>query len=124
MLLLAGIVLIVVGLLSGGALLAAPFGVLPASPGLALWIFFPTFIVLGYVLFVVAAGTAQVRTLSRVAAAILLALAIISAVVLFLVEASIARPASGTASLWYVLIVGVVLGTGSLAMHRLPAAGA
>ena len=48
----AGIILMVLGVASGLILLLAPFGIGPAIPGIATWILFPAFTLVGYVLFV------------------------------------------------------------------------
>ena len=50
MIVFAGALLLVLGLVSGLFLLLAPFGIGPAAPGVTTWISFPGFTVVGYIL--------------------------------------------------------------------------
>jgi len=107
---LAGAVLVLLGLFSGAVLVVAPLGLAPFTPGLALWILFPLFSVLGYALLVIGAHTAHVRVLSLVLSWLLVLLALAAAAGLVLSSADILRSPGGTVPLWYVLAIGGVLG--------------
>ena len=87
MMLIAGLVLLALGLLCGALLLLIPLGVVPGSANLALWLLFPAFAIGG----------------------VLMLLALAAAVALVLQAASI-MPSGDSLSLWYVLVVGLVLG--------------
>jgi len=120
MLLIAGIALLALGLCSGAVLLASPFGLLPATPGTALWLMFPAFIVVGYILFVVPANSRQIRLMSRLTSALLVALAVGAALGLFLISATLVTSFSGTSALWYVLAIGTLLGATGLMSSKAP----
>src|SRR5690349_20969892 len=107
---LAGAVLVVLGLFSGAVLVVAPLGLAPFTPGLALWILFPLFCLLGYALLAIGAHTAHVRILSLVLSVLLVLLALASACGLVLASADIVHSPGGTVPLWYVLAIGGVLG--------------
>jgi hypothetical protein len=109
-LLLVGLAFILLGLFSGGILVAAPFGLVTLEPSLSLWVFFPAFSLLGLALVIVAAKSEHIRRLSLMVSGVLLALALASACGLVLSGASMARAPSGTSSLWFVLVVAGILG--------------
>lgn len=121
MLFFAGALLLALGLLSGLVLLLAPFGLVGMAPGYTLWLMFPLLSLVGYAVVAVQAGFGQIRTVSIVAAGVLLVLAL-GAVVALVLGAAQALPApASTAPLWFVLVVGFVLGsTVSAAYGRLP----
>jgi len=110
MLLAFGAVLVGMGLFAGAALVLAPLGLVSWSADLVLWVLFPLFSVIGFVLFVIGARSAQIRWLSLVASCLLLLLALASAAGLVLGAASVVRPVGGTGSLWYVFIVAGLIG--------------
>jgi hypothetical protein len=114
----AGLVLMVLGVASGLVLVLAPFEIGPAIPGVATWILFPGFTLVGYILFAVEAQTAWVVGASRYAGAALLALALAAAVALFAVGNGLIAAAVATISLWYVLAVGTVMGATGLALGK------
>jgi hypothetical protein len=115
---LVGAVLLALGLFSGGVLVATALGLSAWSPGASLWVLFPLFSVVGFLLFVVGARTASIRTLSVVASYLLLLLALCSAVGLVLEAASVLEPVGGTLALWYVLAIAGVLGAFGSATHH------
>ncbi len=123
MLLITGLALLALGLFCGAALLLAPFGLMGLEPSLTLWALFPVLSVLGYAVFAVQAGPAQVRTVSRAASAALLLLALAAVTALVLQAASLLHVSTGMASLWFVLAVGVTLGSVGAASFR-PGQGA
>jgi len=113
----AGIILMVLGVASGLVLILAPFNVGPAIPGVATWILFPGFTLVGYVMFAVEAQTKWVAGASRYVGAALLVLALAAAIALFVVGNGFAA-AAATLPLWYVLALGTVMGATGLALGR------
>lgn len=118
MILVAGLVLLALGLLCGAALVLAPLGLLPAGAGLTMWILFPAFTIGGYLLAAAQADDTRVPLLSRISGGLLLALALAAAVVLVLQGGSIIELAASSTSLWYVLVLGLALGATGVASHR------
>jgi hypothetical protein len=115
---IAGAVFLVLGLASGVLLTAAPFGIGSAQPQLATWVLFPLLTIGGYLLLAMAARGPAIAQISRSAGAALLALAVAATVGLFVVGNSIVTPSAATISLWYVLLIGIVLGTAGLSFRR------
>ena len=111
MLIIAGVILIALGLLSGAVLLLATVGLIAATPGFTLWLTFPSLCVAGFILLAMQAQPAQVRTVSVASSALLLLMALASIVVLVLSSASLIPAPASWATLWYVLGVGALLGT-------------
>jgi hypothetical protein len=128
MLVLAGALLLVLGVASGCFLALAPFGFVAAAPGLTLWVLFPLLTVAGYLLLALPARPPAVSLLSRAAGAVLLALALLAALGLFAFASGTLHAKDSTLALWYVLGIGLVLGVAGLSAHRPaghpPAAGA
>ena len=110
MLLASGIVLLALGLLCGALLLLIPLGLIAGEAGMALWVLFPLFAVSGYLLSAAAARDRNAAVLTRASGGVLLLMALAAAVALVLKAASIVHTESGTLSLWYVLVIGLVLG--------------
>ena len=115
---IAGAVFLVLGLASGLALTLAPFGIGAGQPQLVAWVLFPLLTIGGYILLAVAARGPAIALISRSAGGALLALAVAATVGLFLVGNSLVAPNTGTISLWYVLLIGLVLGTAGLSFRR------
>jgi hypothetical protein len=111
MLFIFGVVLIALGLLSGSVLLLANVGLMAATPGYTLWLTFPSLCIVGFVLLAMQAQPAQVRLVSVASSALLLLLALASIAVLVLSSASLLPEPTSSASLWFVLAVGVLLGS-------------
>ena len=122
-LLIVGAFIVALGLFSGVVLTLAPLGLAPWSPDLVLWVLFPAFSVLGFVLFAVAGRTTQVRCFTFAVSCLLLLLSLASAAGLVLSAASVVKPAGSMVSLWYVLAVAGVLGTIGVASSRPAGAG-
>jgi hypothetical protein len=118
MLLVAGLVLLALGLLCGALLLLIPLGLIGGTAGIALWILFPVLAVGGYLLAASAAGDRNAAALTRGSGAVLIVLALAAAVALVLQAASIFEPAGSTLSLWYVLVLGLTLGATGLASRK------
>jgi hypothetical protein len=116
MLVVAGLVLLALGILCGALMLLIPLGMVEGAVGLALWIFFPLFSVAGYLMAAAASRRdGALPLLSRATGAVLIVLALAAAVALVLQAAALFHPAGDTLSLWYVLAIGIVLGAMGLA---------
>jgi hypothetical protein len=109
MMFIAGLVLLALGLLCGVLLLLIPLGVVPGSANIALWLLFPAFSIAGYFMAASAAANRGAAAITRASGGVLMLLALAAAVALVLQAASIV-PSTESLSLWYVLVVGLVLG--------------
>lgn len=118
MLFVTGLVLLVLGVLSGAILVMAPLGIAGASAGLALWILFPVFTIGGYLLAALPARTPALIWLTRGSGVALLALALVAAIALVLQAGAIVQSTGSSLALWYVLAVGLVLGSTGVATFR------
>jgi hypothetical protein len=116
-LLIVGLLFIAMGIFSGGVLIAAPLGLVSLSPGVVLWVFFPVFSILGYVLFVMGAKVSNIRGMSMAVSCILLLLAVASAIALVLEGASVLHPVASTLPLWYVFVVAGLIGAIGVASY-------
>lgn len=120
---IVGGVLAALGFLSAVALVAAPLGMSAAAPGLTLWVLFPLFTLIGYSLIVVGSRDPAVKLPTLALAVPLLLLALVAAVAIVASAAGL-RPINGedgSAPLWYVLVLGGVLGAvGTAASGRRP----
>jgi hypothetical protein len=114
MMLIAGAVLLVLGLASGVILVLAPFGLGGVEPSWVTWAMFPALSLGGYLFVALAARADAIAPLSRIAGGLLLALAVLAVVGLFLAGNAIVAPTGATLSLWYVLAIGLVLGPAGL----------
>ena len=114
MILIAGGLFLVMGLISGLLLALAPLGITPFQPGWVTWILFPGLSMLGYVFLLLASRTSVVPIITRATGGALLLLAIVATVSIFLLANSMIRSDFSTLPLWYVLGVGLVLGTAGL----------
>ena len=118
MIVLAGALLLLLGLVSGLFLLLGPFGIGPATPGITTWILFPGFTVVGYVLLAVAARIGVTALVSRIAGACLVLLALGAGVALFALGNALIPFGGDPVVLWYVLGLGLVLGATGFALGR------
>jgi hypothetical protein len=114
MILIAGALFLVMGLVSGLFLVLAPLGATPFQPAIVTWVLFPGLTILGYVFVLLASRTSIVPMISRATGGALLVLAVIATVGLFLMANSIVKSSASTLALWYVLGVGLVFGTAGL----------
>ena len=121
-LLVAGALVVTLGLFSGIVLTLAPLGLAPWSPELVLWVLFPLFSVVGFLLVAMAGKTTQVRGFTFAVSCLLLLLALASAAGVVLSAASIIRPVGSVMPLWYVLVVAGVLGAVGAASSQARAA--
>ena len=110
MMFIAGLVLLALGIHCGALLLLIPLGLVPGSTNVALWLLFPAFAVSGYFMAASAAANKGAATITRASGAMLMLLALAAAVALVLKAASLIHPEGDTLALWYVLVVGLVLG--------------
>lgn len=108
--LIVGVLLMLMGLFAGLVLVLVPLGVAALSASLILWGLFPLFTLIGFVLCVTTAGRAAIRGVVLGASWFLLLLSIASAAGLLAEAVGLIVPASGTFSLWYVLLVAGLLG--------------
>jgi hypothetical protein len=121
MIAIAGGILAALGLLAAALLVAAPLGLLAAVPGLSLWILFPLLTLVGYVLLVVGDPRPAGRGPTQMVAIPLLVLALLAAIGLVAIGAGLANAGGAVSALplWYVLVLGGVLGiVGSAASSR------
>jgi hypothetical protein len=107
--LVVGIALVVMGLFAAAMLVLAPLGLVALSAGPVLWVLFPLFTLVGFVLCAANARTA-LRPLTLGASWMLLALALGAAAGLLLEGVGVVHPAANTLPLWYVLGVAGLLG--------------
>ena len=114
MILVAGGLFLVMGLISGLLLALAPLGVTPYQPGWVTWFLFPGLTVLGYTFVLLASRASVVPIITRATGGALLLLAVVATVSIFLLANSMIRSDFSTLPLWYVLGVGLVLGTAAL----------
>jgi hypothetical protein len=110
LLFIAGAVLAALGLVCAGLLLAAPLGLVGATPGWSLWVLFPLFTLIGYTLLAIGSRDPAVKAPTRWLAVPLLLVALIAAVALVGSGAGLLPIGGGSAALWYVLVLGGVLG--------------
>jgi hypothetical protein len=124
---LAGGLLAALGWLSGLVLVAAALGLGgPQAPGWALWLLFPLFSTVGYLLLGMGAGSgaADGVGMTRIFSAGLLLLSLAAALVLFARAAGLLAADGGAGVLWYVLVLGGLVGAvGTAAAGRRVVAG-
>jgi len=113
-----GVLLLVLGIVSGVFLVLAPFGVGPASPGVTTWILFPGFTIIGYILLAASARLRIISIASRLAGALLLLLAFGAAAALFAIGNALYRATGDSIGLWYVMGLGLVLGVTGFTIGR------
>lgn len=121
MLMLAfGGLMVLLGLLSGGVLLAAAAGWSTLQPGWTAWLAFPGLTLLGYGLFAAASGDGLSAQLARAFGALCTLLAMAAIAVLVLRSLGILAFEGGTLTLWWVFGCGLVLGPLGWLGARLP----
>jgi len=108
--LLVGIVLIALGVISGAALLASAVGWLTLTQVVTLWIMFPFGSALGLLIAALGARTRTAPVLLRYTGSLMLVLSMAAVLTLVLASAGLMPPPRGTAALWYVFGVGLILG--------------
>jgi hypothetical protein len=121
MLVVAGLVILVLGIACGAMLLLAALGFIPAA-GAAIWTLFPIFTVGGYLAAAAPSKDRSIPLISRISGVALLALALTAAVLLVLHGGSLLQLDGSPWALWYVLAIGLALGGMGLASHQRPPA--
>lgn len=117
---IAGSVLLALGLFAGGLLVTGPLGLTPPRAGPVLWLLFPAFSLLGYLLVAMGLRAARIRGLSVAVSAALLLLALAAAVALVLAAAGLRPLAGGSGALWFVMLVAGGLGLLGAASFQQP----
>lgn len=117
-LLVAGALVVVLGLFCGVVLTLAPLGLVPWSPDVVLWVLFPLLCIAGFVLFAMAGKSAQVRGFAFAVSCVLLLLALAAAAGVVLSAAAVVHPGGSLMPLWYVLAVAGILGVVGAASSR------
>jgi hypothetical protein len=122
MLLISGLFLLALGLFCGAFLVLVPLGLVNGSAGLVLWILFPAFTIAGYLMAAIPTEKTVLPLLSKVTGAILIVLALASAAALVMQGSAVIETKGDSLALWYVLVLGFVLGAAGLTSHRKDAA--
>ncbi|WP_342119367.1 hypothetical protein [Pseudoduganella sp. OTU4001] len=112
-----GALILALGLFSGTALVMAQLGVGGLEASASLWLMFPLFSVVGYLMFATGARVANFRVLSFGVSIALLLLALGCAVALVADATALMALRGGTGALWYVLLIAGVLGATGAASH-------
>ncbi|HQW38018.1 MAG TPA: hypothetical protein PLK52_01055 [Usitatibacteraceae bacterium] len=118
MLLIAGLILLALGLFSGAFLVLIPLGLVNGTAGLTLWILFPAFTIAGYLMAAIPTEKTALPMLSKVTGALLIVLALIAAAGLVMQGSSVIEAKGDSFSLWYVLVLGIALGAAGIGAHR------
>ena len=108
--LLVGLLLIALGMISGGALVASEMGWLAINHPLTLWFMLPFGSALGLLIAALGSERRSVPALLKFTGTLLLVLSMASVAMLVLASAGILPPPRGTAALWYVFGVGLIVG--------------
>ena len=123
MLKITGAIFLLIGLATGAALVASPFGLLAGAPSsVAAWLLFPGGFAAGSVLLALGDRRHELGWLWRICAASLLVLATASALGLALPVLGVVEPAGQTVSLWYVLLLSGLIGTACALVPAAPSA--
>ncbi|MBP8145751.1 MAG: hypothetical protein KAY56_10465 [Inhella sp.] len=121
MLMLAfGGLMVLLGLLSGGVLLASAAGWSQLQPGWTAWLAFPGLTLLGYGLFAATSGDGWSARLARAVGALCTLLGMAAIAVLVLRSLDILAFEGGTVTLWWVFGCSLVLGPLGWLGARLP----
>mgnify|MGYP001241862157 CR=1 FL=1 len=121
MLMLAfGGLMVLLGLLGGGVLLASAAGWSQLQPGWTAWLAFPGLTMLGYGLFAAASGDGPSALLARAFGALCTLLGMVAIAVLVLRSLGLLAFEGGTLTLWWVFGCSLVLGPMGWLGARLP----
>ena len=118
MLLIAGLILLALGLFSGAFLVLIPLGLVNGTAGLTLWILFPAFTIAGYLMAAIPTEKTALPMLSKVTGALLIVLALIAAAGLVMQGSSVTEGKVDSFSLWYVRVLGIAPGAAGIGAHR------
>ena len=116
-----GVLVLALGLLCGGVMVAVPLGIATLSAGPVLWVLFPLFCLAGFALLATGARPVALRAPVFAVSIALLALALAAAAGLVATATQMREATGSTLPLWYVLGVAGLLGTlGAAATGRAP----
>ncbi len=118
MLIIAGFIFLLLGLLTGVALVLAPVGLWSAHAGLTAYVLFTILVAVGYLMVAVASRLTMLPAIARITGALLVLLALGAAAGLVLVSTQIIQASASTLPLWYVFVVAGLVGSGLLSAHR------
>ncbi len=118
MLIIAGFIFLVLGLLTGVALVLGPIGLWTTQAGLTMYVLFTLLVGVGYLLLAVSSKLPTLPLLARITGALLILLALGAATGLVLISTAMIPVSGGTLPLWYVLVVGGLTGAALLTAHR------
>lgn len=108
--LIAGLILIVLGLTSGAALVAASIGWIAITHPVTLWVMFPFGTALGMLVAALGSRARSLPALLKTTGSVMLVFALVAVATLVLAAAGFLPAPQGTAALWYVFGVGIVIG--------------
>lgn len=108
--LIVGLVLIALGLVSGAALVAAAIGWLTLTHSVTLWVMFPFGTAVGLLIAALGSRARSLPALLKTTGSVLLLFALVAVATLVLASAGFFPTPQGTAALWYVFGVGMIIG--------------
>jgi hypothetical protein len=118
MITLTGILLCALGLLAAALLLASPLDVgAGIAAGTVLWVLFPLFTGIGWMLLVMGSRDRAVRMPTQWLAGALLLMAVVAAGALTLAAANVVALRGSTAAWWYVLVIAGSIGVVGIAAY-------
>lgn len=121
MIIVTGFVLIALGLVSGGALLGASAGWIALTSTTTLWVLFPLGSAGGLLLAALGSHAHSLPALLKITGSAMLLLSLGAIVVLALSSLGVLPAlAHGPAALWYVFVVGLVVGTANFLAPAAP----
>jgi hypothetical protein len=108
--LIVGLVLVALGLISGAALVAASIGWITLTHSVTLWVMFPFGSALGLLIAALGSRARTLPALLKTTGSVMLLFALVAVAVLVLASAGFFPTPQGTAALWYVFGVGLIIG--------------
>lgn len=118
MLIIAGFIFLLLGLLTGVVLVLEPVGLWSTHAGLAGYVLFTLLVAIGYLMVAMASRLSMLPAIARVTGALLTLLAVGAAVGLVLVSTHLIQGSASTIPLWYVFVVAGLVGAALLSAHR------
>jgi hypothetical protein len=108
--LLVGLVLIALGLISGAALVASAIGWVTLTHSVTLWVMFPFGTAFGLLIAALGSRARSLPALLKTTGSVLLLFSLVAVATLVLASAGFFPTPQGTAALWYVFGVGMIIG--------------
>jgi hypothetical protein len=108
--LIVGLVLVALGLISGAALVASSIGWITPTHSVTLWVMFPFGSALGLLIAALGSRARSLPALLKTTGSVMLLFALVAVATLVLASAGIFPAPQGTAALWYVFGVGLIIG--------------